>query len=150
MAIDYELVLAAARDGRLLTPEQLADADADEDFLPNLISEEAIVILSLSWDSDFPGGSGANYAQEWKGLFFFSSSDHDEEGPFSSANEVVDLDYFTFAGTPKPELDSDIIPTNRLIEIATSLVREEGKNILINKQRFVLRGGKLFATDRDF
>ena len=154
MGIDYEAVLKNKKIRATLGPEKIAEAMEDGDFLPNLISEESNTVLTLGWDGDFPGLSGANYATEWNGLYFFGSSDHDREGPFDSEQEVLDLDYFHSQGTPNPELSSDVLPLERLLEIGRDIVCDDGDQIDINTRLFVLSRGKLVeaqndATERD-
>ena len=59
MAIDYDAVLKNARVRSALPVDVLLEAESDEDFLQNLISDEADTVLTLEWDSDRPGGGGA-------------------------------------------------------------------------------------------
>jgi hypothetical protein len=114
----------------------------DFDAVWELISDEGRTVFSLGWDGDFPGGSGAAYVTEWKGLYFVTSSDFDDEGPFSSLEDALKLEYFS-GPTPKPELSSSVLSKAKLKEMAHSLVTNEGNRVTINDERFVLRNGKL-------
>ena len=143
MAIDFHALLRRDDVRAALGSDKLSKALQNEDFLWDTICEDGNDVLTLAWDGNFPGGSGANYIREWNGLYFFSSSDHEEEGPFESLEGVLALDYFHLPSTPQPELDSPILPLERLLELARDLVSSEGDQILLNKKRFVLSGGKL-------
>ncbi len=143
MAIDFQGLLRRDDVRAALGSDKLAEALRNEDFLWDTICEDGNDVLTLAWDGNFPGGSGANYIQEWNGLYFFSSSDHEEEGPFESLDEALALEYFHLPSTPQPELDSPILSLERLLEIARDLVGSEGDQILVNKKLFVLSKGKL-------
>ncbi len=143
MAIDFQGLLRRDDVRAALGSDKLAEALRNEDFLWDTICEDGNDVLTLAWDGNFPGGSGANYIQEWNGLYFFWSSDHEEEGPFESLDDALALEYFHLSSTPQPELDSRILRLERLVKLARDLVRLEGDEVLINKKRFVLSGGKV-------
>src|SRR6266566_1768466 len=89
MAIDFHALLRRDKVRIALGPDKFAEALKNEDFLSDTICEDGNDVVTLAWDGDFPGGSGANYIREWNGLYFFSSSDHEEEGPFESLDEAL-------------------------------------------------------------
>ncbi len=147
MATDYAAVFTRIERRGLLDAERIADLRRDEDLLPDLIADEAKLVLTLEWDGDFPGSSGANYLSEWNGLYFFSSSDYDDEGPFDTVKEALEeLEYFNLACTPKPELSSEILSLDRLLEIGRDLVNDEGDEVYINDTLFVLAHGQLVES----
>jgi hypothetical protein len=115
------------------------------DAIWDIVSGEATTVFSLGWDGDFPGGSGGVYVNEWKGVYFVTSSDYDDEGPFSSLEEALELDYFA-SSTPKPELSSNAVSEAKLKEIARALATKEGDKITINGRRFVLQNGEFCSV----
>jgi hypothetical protein len=112
------------------------------DAIWDVISDEATTIFILGWDGDFPGGSGGVYVNEWKGVYFVTSSDYDDEGPFNSVEEALELECFS-GPTPKPELSSSVLSETKLQEIAQTIVTKEGDKITINGRRFDLQNGEL-------
>jgi hypothetical protein len=82
MAIDYQAVLRSPRVRASLTPEELSEAQ-DEENLHEMICSGGVTVLSLSFDTGRVGtGGGVNWVEEWNGLFFFFSSELEPEGPF--------------------------------------------------------------------
>lgn len=146
MAIDYEALLNNPRLQKILGPHQLTEARKDEDFLPNLICERAEPVLSLDWDGGAPGCSGAVWIQRWRGFYFIKSSDYEPEGPFDSVDEALGHDAFSTT-TYRPELNSETLPLKTLLEVGMGLINEEGDEIWINRERYVLTGGELVAGD---
>src|SRR6266480_1728508 len=143
MAIDFQGLLRRDDVRAALGSDKLAEALRNEDFLWDTICEDGNDVLTLAWDGNFPGGSGANYIQEWNGLYFFSSSDHEEEGPFESLDEALALEYFHLPSPPQPGLRAPMLSLERRLEIARDLGASEGDQILVNKKLFVLSKGKL-------
>jgi hypothetical protein len=147
MAIDYQALLRRPQIQAALGSEQLAEAVEDEHFLPELISGGEISVLSLSWDTGHVGtGAGLHWIGELNGLFFFFSSDLDKEGPFESLEEALFLETFHFP-MPMPELQSDSMPLQRLIEIGRDLVSEDGDTIWINDKCFVSFGRRFLEAE---
>ena len=79
---------------------------------------------------------------EWQGLYFVSSSDSDNEGPFTSLEDALDREYFS-GPTSNPSIDCRVLKKARLMEIAHSRVGEDCEGMMINGKWFVLRNGKL-------
>jgi hypothetical protein len=122
----------------------------DEDALFNSISCDGATILTLSWDGDFPGNSGALWVNKWKGMYFLCSSDFDPEGPYLSLKDVLDNERFS-SSTSNPELRSETVPLRRLLVLVRGIMDEEGGEVLINGSRFELKSGafvKLRAGSR--
>lgn len=147
MAIDYHQVRKLLHNSKLLSNKERTlffgkDEAEAEDALSEAIGDQAESVLSLGWDGTGPGGSGALWISKWKGLFFFDSSDHDREGPFSTLEEALSLECFSIA-TYRPELSSASVPKKRLLALGKGLVGEEGDEISINDVVYVLRSGKL-------
>ena len=111
-----------------------------------VISEEAITILGLSWDGDFPGNSGALWIQEWRGIFFITSSDYEASGPYESLEEALEDELFSIP-SPHPELNSLQMPLARLLELARNQIAEEGDIIYINSEEYSLSAGQLVRSD---
>ena len=147
MAIDYETLARKLLDRGLISNEKYADYLDDEDDLSDDVLGGATV-LSLGWDGHFPGNSGALWVREWKGFYFFSSSDIESEGPFESLDDVLDLEWFTVAAS-EPELDSKTLPLDKLLSIGKGFVAEEGDRIHINGTLYVLKDGELVAEENE-
>ena len=121
------------------------DRDKLCDAVIDIMHQQGNHVFCLGWDSNHPGGSGANYVNEWNGLYFITSSDYDPEGPFSSLEEALDSDCFG-GPTSQPELSSSVLSETELKEIALRYVSEEGDEVRINDERFVLRNGALLCN----
>jgi len=105
---------------------------------------EAKEVLTLGWFGDGMTNSGLHQVVEWNGMYFFLGDDgHVEEGPFDSIEKVLAVPELHFPiGFSGPDLNSGVVPEQRLLEIARDLVTSEGDFVLINKKPFVLSGGK--------
>ena len=147
MAVDYETLPRKLLDRGLISNEKYAEYLADEDDLSNDVLRGKTV-LSLGWDGHFPGNSGALWVREWKGFYFFSSSDIESEGPFESLDDVLDLEWFTVAAS-EPELDSKTLPLAKLLSIGKGFVAEEGDRIHINGTLYALKDGELVAEENE-
>jgi hypothetical protein len=115
----------------------------DKDEIEERITDDGKNIFTLGWDGDRPGGSGANYITEWNGYYFFTSSDMDSEGPFKSLEEALALEYFHTNETPNPELYSDILPFEKLEEIARDIDEERQEIFIINDEGYEWDGDAL-------
>ncbi|HJN29504.1 MAG TPA: hypothetical protein QF604_16505 [Candidatus Latescibacteria bacterium] len=135
MGFDYEKIMSSDK-----VHDDLVE------LIDELISSEATAVLSLGWDSNRPGGSGAIWITEWRGMYFMSSSDYDPEGPFSDLDEVLEMEQFGIK-TPMPELESSSISEETLRAIALGLVREDGDEIWINQRGYVQREGTLVKQE---
>jgi hypothetical protein len=122
------------------------DRDKLFDAVIDIVHEQGNSVFCLGWDGNYPGGSGANYITEWNGLYFITSSDYDPEGPFDSLEEALESDCFG-GPTSQPELWSTVLSESELKQIALRYVSEEGDEVCINDERFVLRNGALLATE---
>lgn len=115
--------------------------EADE--IQERIEDEGKTVLTLGWDADRPGGSGAHNVIEWNGYYFFTSTDMDSEGPFKSLEEVLKLDYFSTSGTPNPEIYSDVLPFERLEQIALLIDEVRNQIFVINDKSYSWQGDSL-------
>jgi hypothetical protein len=111
------------------------------DAVEAIIEKEGRDVLTVGWDGGAPGISGAHWISKWKGLYFFHSSDLDDEGPFHSLGEVLALEHFAVVPSGA-EITSEVLSLKLLKEIGLSLVGE-GDTVFINGDGFVRRGGKL-------
>jgi len=111
------------------------------DEVQAIIEREGKDVLSVGWDSDAPGMSGVHWISRWKDLYFFHSSDLDDEGPFESLGDVLAMEEFSTV-TSGAELTSEVLSLKMLKAIAVSLVGE-GDTVFINGDGFVRRGEKL-------
>lgn len=77
-------------------------------------------MLTYGWSPEVWGHGGAVWIKEFAGLYFSSSSDFDDEGPFSSIEAAMGGDVFSMAA-PNAELDSSVLSIEELKEIARSM-----------------------------
>ena len=85
----------------------------------NDLQEEGKQVLTLGWSGDGPANSGTHQVVEWNEMFFFLGDDgHVEEGPFKSLDDVLALPEFHDAMPFRPELDSKVVPLERLLSVA--------------------------------
>jgi hypothetical protein len=120
----------------LLSPEELQRADEDEDWLPNAIGAEGRSVLTVGSDSSMPGGCGVMWISEWRGLYFFQSSDVDSEGPFANLEDALEVDYFT-TFTSNNEIWSEVIPTDQLLQIVSERFSDNfGNTIEVNDRAY--------------
>lgn len=116
----------------VLSAEELQRAEEDEDWLADTIGQEGRSVLTVGSDSSMPGGSGVIWINEWRGLYFFESSDVDSEGPFANLEEALSVDYFSNF-TSNNEIWSKVIPLERLLEIVSGRFSDDcGDTIVIN------------------
>jgi hypothetical protein len=141
MAIDYNKLLNDPRFYKRVSQKRYAKYLEDEDALSNDIAKGKM-IMSLGWDGNFPGNSGAIWVTRWKGFYFCHSSDYDPEGPFDSLDDVFGLEWF-YVATARPILESDEIPLPELMKIATRLVSENGDVVVINNAAYAREGDQL-------
>ena len=123
--------------------EVLFDA-AFEAFRENLTA-----VLSLAWDGGFPGMSGAIWVSELAGVFAVTSTDYSPMGPFESLDEALACECLNIV-TPDPELDSAVLPMERLLNVARGVVDwENAGEIWINSERYTVQGNELVADATD-
>lgn len=109
------------------------------------------ISLTLGWDSDGPGGSGAVYINGYEaGPFRLSSSDFPEEGPFGTLEEALGADALSEANWNAPEVWSDQLSLEKLLEIAKQIMLfEEGEGVRVNDEEYVVRAGTLVQRKDD-
>lgn len=117
-----------------------ASDEGKSDYLSGLIEENETSVLSLEWDNMC---SGLNYITEWQGFYFFKSSDYDEEGPFSSLDEVLEDERFHIQTSDNPQLKSTVLPLKTLFEMGKEIAGQEGCTVAINGTNYVLVEGQL-------
>lgn len=131
----------------VLCPEELQRAEEDEDWLPNAIGEEGGSVLTVGSDSSMPGGCDVMWINEWRGLYFFESSDVDSEGPFAKLEIALNVDYFsTF--TSNNEIWSKIIALDQLLKIVSKRFNDDcGDTIRINDLTYEMTATGLALVD---
>jgi hypothetical protein len=118
----------------------------------DVLQEQAKKILTFAWS----GGmcSGEHFVVEWNDMYFLlGDEDCGDEGPFKSLEDVLPLleRYWPGSYTDsslRPELYSDVVPLERLKEVARDLVQSEDDEIDINDKRFLLSRGELVEKPR--
>jgi hypothetical protein len=139
MSVDYESILRNPKVRLALGKRQFAKAVEDEDYLPNLISEQEKTLLTLSNEY------GANFVTEWQGFYFAKSTEYEPAGPHKSLDEALGDERF-WLEIPQPEINSDVVPAPKLKEMAKALA-SEGEPVFINGTRYVLREGSLVEEE---
>ena len=131
----------------VLRPEELQRAEEDEDWLPNAIGAEGGSVLTVGSDSSMPGGCGVMWINEWRGLYFFQSSDVDPEGPFATLEMALTVDYFsTF--TSNNEIWSEVLPLDQLLQIVSKRFSDDcGDTIRINDLTYEMTATGLALVD---
>jgi hypothetical protein len=141
MAIDYTKLLEEPKVRLELGRRcRTGNKEETEEYLSNLIDENETQMLSLEWDNRC---SGVNYITEWQGFYFFKSSDYEDEGPFSSLNEVLEDERFHIETSDNPLLKSTVVPSETLFEMGKEIAGQEGCTVAINGTNYVLVEGQL-------
>jgi hypothetical protein len=143
--IDYARLAAELRARQPGFAAELPQID-DDDELAELVGDEQACVLALSWEPDDWGNSGCHTVTEWRGFYFFRSSDLDPEGPFPTLKAALDHDNF-HTETPNAVLSAPDLPMTTLIPLGLDLT-EDGEEIRINDQRF-RRAGTMLVVLRD-
>jgi|SRR5580700_1139247 hypothetical protein len=112
----------------------------------NTYKECAQTVLTLGWTGGSAGNSGAIWLNNCEGIYIITSSDDDDMGPFSSLEDALAQECFGTA-SPDPELDSDILPRETLLEIARGVVDWENEGeIRVNSELFQVAGDELIPS----
>ena len=123
----------------------LEEGDYLSDAVNNALEYDKC-ILDICWDGDAPGMSGILQMLEYKGYYFVYSSDLDPDGPFPSLEEALGCGYFH--PTAKPQLSSDCLPFETLLELAKNLVEwQDGWGLWINSEYYVVQGDDLVKVE---
>lgn len=131
----------------VLRLEELHRAEEDEDWLPNAIGAEGGSVFTVGSDSSMPGGCGVMWIVEWRGLYFFQSSDVDSEGPFANLEDALEVDYFT-TFTSNNEIWSEVIALDRLLKIVSKRFSDDcGDTIRINDLTYEMTATGLALVD---
>ena len=136
---------------RTLRGETISGGDMDTiyDSAYDTFCNNTGSVLSLGWDGDFPGMSGAVWISELEGVYIVRPSDYDDEGPFGSLDEALESECFSTT-TANPELDSDVIPLAELLKIAEGVVDwENDGEIWINSVKYVVKDDDLVEAESE-
>jgi hypothetical protein len=124
----------------ILTEKKLSPDDAGQayDVAFDLFRSNAGAVLSLGWDGNAPGMSGAIWISELGGIYIVTSRDYDDQGPFGSLDEAINQSDQFGVVTANPELDSDVLTLQRLKKLARQVVDwENDGDIWINSAVFI-------------
>lgn len=114
---------------------------------------------SVVWEVDNLGnGSGLLWINRWLGHYFFHSSDHESEGPFTTLSEAMenllwgcgvpeDGDLETYERSATWELTSDGLALPELLNLGLRLIAD-GYGIVINSTPYVRKGHELIVAAR--
>ena len=111
------------------------DPEYVSDMICDAIMNEYEGCLTLGWEGDSGHAhSGIKSVGAWEGLSYFTSSDHDDHGPFLDLNDALALEYFDQEGVPNGSLyfDAPPVPMERALEIAHAMCGEEGGRVDLN------------------
>jgi len=113
----------------------------------NTYNECAETVLTLGWTGGSAGNSGAIWLHNCEGIYIITSSDIDDMGPFLSLEDALKEECFHVA-PPEPELDSAVLPEERLLAIARGVADwVNGGSIRINSELYEVAGDKLIPSD---
>lgn len=144
---DAETLLESPLLSDKLSEDEFEAFAEDPDALTDEICE-APVVLTLSWTTDSPAGSGALVVHRWHDMYFLNSLDWGLEGPVASLDTILAEERFT-APCPAPEIASDEIPLARLLTIAVGLIPEDENTVRVNGVEYVRdANGGLMASSR--
>lgn len=128
------------------------DSDLLEEFAEWIREEyfdQAKQVLSVGWDGDFPGNSGAFWLYELAGVCIFTCSDRGLMGPYESLEAALDAEYLSIP-TPNPSVDSDVLTLEQLLQVAAGVVDWENEGeVSVNNERYVVKGGELVPEPYD-
>lgn len=106
-------------------------------------------VLSVGWDSDFPGGSGAVWVTEYDGIYIAASSDPCPRGPFESLEELMTEGPFQTA-FGRPDIQSDVLDHDVLMALAARLIVWEDREIArVNGIAYIPKDGVLVPYEED-
>lgn len=129
---------------KFLNGETFTDNEYDKfyDAVHNAFREQAINVLTLGWDGNFPGSSGAIWLIGLDGVYIITD-DFGDHGPYDNLEEALDFEAF-FCVTSNPEVDSNVLPLEKLLEIAESVVDWENEgDVWVMGERYVVKGNEL-------
>ena len=112
-----------------------------DDLGNNIVSS----VLTLEWSGYGMAHSGIKVVSKWGPLFIFTSSDHDDHGPFETIEDVLGLEYFLQEGVPGGELwfDATIVPEALAMKIAFAMCGDDDETVKINDVIYVRSAGTL-------
>lgn len=147
MPIDYDQLLHDPLFKKRVSKRQYDAYLAGESELCEDV--DARSVFALSWDGGGMLGSGVLSINEWKGFYFISSTDFDDEGPFSSLDEALNHEYLK-GPVPNPELHCAELEPDQLFALARRLLREEGHpRVRINGKSHALKGDQWVAQKNE-
>ena len=130
-------------------PLEIEDQDELLDAASDAYADCAEQILTLAWDGDAPGMSGALWLSCCEGIYMIGSSDEDDLGPFSSLEEALKKGCFNTV-TANPELSSHVLPKETLLKIARQVVDWENEGtIAINSEIYRVSDSKLISANSE-
>jgi hypothetical protein len=142
---DAQALLASPTLAGRLTEEEFRDFTADSELLEDAIRETPVV-LSISWSTDSPGGSGSLCVHRWHGLYFLDSLDWGLEGPAPSLEAIIADERFR-EPCPSPEVSSDELEHHQLLRLAAGLIPADERCVRVNGQPYWREeGGGLRVT----
>ena len=126
--------------------QNAADEDTLFDDAFNAYNECAETVLTLGWTGGSAGNSGAIWLHNCEGIYVITSSDYDDMGPFPSLEDALKEECFHGA-PPQPELDSAVLPEERLLTIARGVADwVNGGSIRINSELYQVAGDELIPN----
>jgi len=112
----------------------------------NVYNECAETVLTLGWTGGSAGNSGAIWLHNCEGIYIITSSDIDDMGPFLLLEDALKEECFHGA-PPQPELDSAVLPEERLLTIARGVADwVNGGSIRINSELYQVAGDELIPN----
>ena len=143
---DGERLVDAAIHGKELTADEQERLDEE---LRETYVFFAKQVVCLSWDSCSPmGGDGASWVVSFAGVYWFCSSDWENEGPCSSLGEALGCSSSFSMATHNATLKSDTMSAEELLPIAEDVCPHDG-TIYVNGSDYRHGDDGLVLADDD-
>lgn len=128
------------------TPHSEDTLEQIESGLRDDINDDSgATVLMLEWSGEGMAHSGFIFVSTWGPFYIFTSSDYDNQGPFHTIEDVLELEYFSLNSIPGGVLkfNEPIISRTAAFNIAYNMCGEDGETIVINDVTYVRKEGKL-------
>lgn len=129
--------------GEPFTDDEIVDLE--EYLRDNIANCDGVACLTLGWSGEGMAHSGTKVISKWIDYYIFTSSDHDDHGPFKKIEDALDLEYFWQEGVPGGELwfDKKEVPETIAMNIAKAMCGTDGERVNVNDVLYELKEDKL-------
>jgi hypothetical protein len=142
-----KIIWGLIKRGQPYTDDELVDL---EDYLRDSMANcDGVACLTLGWSGEGMAHSGIKVISKWIDYYIFTSSDHDDHGPFKKIEDALDLEYFWQEGVPGGELwfDDKEVPTEIAMNIAKAMCGNDEDTVSVNDILYVLKEDDLVKIE---